>query len=251
MIAPRIEVSIKENLEKYVSQTTRTIIGESFKDNFNGNLVPTFDRSCHELFLQLTENLVKSFQKQQNLMTSQIQRDPEAITFAPPLLEIAEKLTGTIINAQSALRLYSEQVGEEIDEQVMINKPIDRSRVQQMINDRNFEAAFLAVIAERDINLISWLVDILEPESRIKLNQSVIISVIQQLTCCETLEENKLNWILFCLKELNPKDEAIRDYVIDVLHNLKFKINNISKIIDPKIHKEIIQIIEIKSSPNC
>jgi len=248
---------VKENLEKHASQTTRLIVGESFKDNFNGNLAPSFDRSCRELFVQLAENLEKSFKKQQSMIMPQQQYIketlPEGIAVAHQLLEIAEKLTGTIINTQSNIRQFTEQRDEDIDERVIIKRPTHKevakptdvkTRTQQMITSKNYDGAFSVVLAERDLALISWLVSIIEPGGKMNLSQTVIISVIQQLTCSASLDIIKIDWLQYCVTELEPKDPIIGPYVDDVLLNLSTKIKLLLEMPDPS-QKEVNRQLHI------
>jgi hypothetical protein len=249
MVVPRIEVSIKENLEKHASQTTRVIVGESFKDNFNGVLAPSFDHSCRDLFIQLAENLEKSFKKQQTVQPRQQQiKDnvlPEAITIAHQLLEVAQKLSGTITNSHTALKSFSEQrdefPGEErdsykrsVEQSKEFTKPVDiKSKVLQFIKDKDYDSAFSTVLSELDLSLISWLVSTVEPFGQTNLSQSVIISIIQQLTCSPTLDLTKLEWLHYCLTELDPKDAIIAPYVTDVLSQLHIKITTMNETTDP------------------
>jgi len=125
MVIPRIEVSIKENLEKHANSTTRYLIGESFKENFNNHLAPAFDHSCRELFEKLAEVMENGYKQQQNVIQHQLQvqdegsgSTKEGMAVAMKLVKLAEKLGEAIVSTQEKLlKDYEKGLGEGLEDQ--------------------------------------------------------------------------------------------------------------------------------------
>jgi len=115
-----------------------------------------------------------------------------------------------------------------------------------LIKEKNYDTAFELVLAERNLNLISWLVSAVTPPAKGLLSQTVIISVIQQLTCSPVLDISQLDWIYHCLTELDPKDHFISKYINEVLEPLQYKIKLALESTHPS-HKEEYGLLNLIS----
>jgi len=62
IIIPRIEISIKESLEKHANFALKNLLGETFRENFNEIIAPSFDKSSREMFLQLSEGFSRGIE---------------------------------------------------------------------------------------------------------------------------------------------------------------------------------------------
>jgi len=75
---------------------------------------------------------------------------------------------------------------------------------------------------------MSWLISNIDPDKifgRIPLpiSQNVLISIVQQLSCSLKSQDTlkKLDWLQYCLVELDPHDSFISSYIIPVLTELQ------------------------------
>jgi len=88
---------------------------------------------------------------------------------------------------------------------------------------------------------MSWLISSVDLEQLfarrpLPISQNVLISVIQQLSCSlkshDTLK--KLDWLQYCLVELDPHDPNISSYVVPVLTELQRDLEQL----DPELIKK-------------
>jgi len=267
MVVPRIEVSVKENMEKHATSTTRYLIGEAFKENFNGVLAPAFDQSCRYLFVKLSDNLETGYKQQQELIKQQVQQfqegqdgsAKEGMGVALQLAKVAERIGQVIVNTQEkVLRDYSEQVSTELTEEqqeresyrrsaeqgkgvLKERKVVTKKKLLKLLGANNYEAAFTAALSVQNLELMSWLisnvnVDTLFNRVPLAISQNVLISVIQQLSCSLKANDTsrKLDWLQYCIVELDSQDNSISSYVVPVLTELQQNL----QLLEPELTKK-------------
>lgn len=70
MVIPRVEIAVKEAMDKAATSTMKTVAGEQFKSHFTQILAPSFERSCQSMFQQLADTFDQGLQEYQRLVPS-------------------------------------------------------------------------------------------------------------------------------------------------------------------------------------
>jgi len=102
-----------------------------------------------------------------------------------------------------------------------------KTQITGLIEKKNYEAAFELALQQRDLNLLNWIINAVEPEQIFPvdqpgLNNRLTLSLMQQLgSCMNTDTDIKLDWLQFCLGSLDPNDESIVEHSKKVLKQLE------------------------------
>jgi len=235
VIIPAMETTIKEIVEKYCESNLKNTTAETFKENFTSILSPAFDKSCQEMFNQLRQvfsPLLDDYQNQQQLISQnwnqsnlEVQLVNEIITVLKSLADLNEKLN----NTQSLLSNTSNIAKTE--EKVVALE----TQISALLDSKSFEAAFEKTLQQQNPTLLNWLITKVEPESvypvqRAGLSSFLTLSLMKQLgSTLDTLTEEKLGWIQFCISSLDTPDTEMNEDWKKVLSKLQEEIGHVSQ----------------------
>jgi len=203
------------------------------------------------MFLQLSdifsrglENYQKQYSTTTNLTTNTFENAVvKEVSFAVGTLsEVAEKMNQSIIETQRKIlndyqnRLQTTDEKEEKSPKKNKDKKDKNitTKILQLIEKNNYEDAFTLALSVQNLDLISWLISTVDTEVIFSqkpagLTQRVLISLIQQLGCnLETNVQKKLDWLQYCLVDLDPMNVNISSYVVSVLTELQQNLDSVN-----------------------
>jgi len=152
IIIPRIEIAIKESLEKHATITLKNLLGETFKENFMEIIAPSFDKSSREMFLQLSEAFsrgIENYQKKYELTMSKTTTTTptsnlesmvvKEITFAVQTLsEVSEKMNKTIVETQRKILNDYQNRMQQMDGTDTISLPKNQDQDKRSVSKKKF-----------------------------------------------------------------------------------------------------------------
>jgi len=125
-----------------------------------------------------------------------------------------------------------------------------KKKLLKLIGANNYEAAFTAALSVQNLELMSWLisnvdVDTLFNRIPLAISQNVLISVIQQLSCSLKANDTsrKLDWLQYCIVELDSQDNSISSYVVPVLTELQQNLQLLEPELTKKEEKQCVRLL--------
>eukprot|EP01124_Arcella_intermedia_P004016 TRINITY_DN1226_c1_g1_i1.p1 TRINITY_DN1226_c1_g1~~TRINITY_DN1226_c1_g1_i1.p1 ORF type:complete len:667 (-),score=161.07 TRINITY_DN1226_c1_g1_i1:78-1952(-) len=261
LVIPRVEIVIKETIEKTSTSTVKNVMNETLKENFMNVLTPAFEKSFQNMFQQLNATLTNElegyFQTAEKLRTKKITDDntsqlenqvvKDLTSSLTSLSDLTERMNKCIVDTQMKM-----QNGDTDDK--LIKKEIQtfneltiKKKINGFLAQKNYEDAFVLALTQNNLDLLYWLISSVEPHlifSHRVLSKGVIISLVQQIGCnLSTNVQKKLDWLFHCLVELD--EQTIHDgyygpYITSILQEL---ISNLSFINDPE-HLRICNLLK-------
>lgn len=239
-IMSRLEGTVARHIQTQFQTSAKQILQEVLKSGLETSVIPSFEMSCRAMFEQVDNTFQKGMAEHTSAAQQQFDSTHSQLAIAlRDIINSASSVTQTLnselADGQRKLLALAIAGGSSNSANPLVRQqsngpiagfrgemegPLDPTiELSRLISEQKYEDAFTMALQRSDVAVVSWLcyqVDLstLLASKTTPLNQGVLLSLLQQLTCDISKDTSrKLIWMRDVAMTINPNDAMIAHHV--------------------------------------